>query len=186
VDARIRQPGLMVTKFVTNGTGGRAEGRKDGHATRRGRVVGEPPGSSRCSTLVVKKYDTLQSRETLAVSHPQQRLETRPDAHEALTLCPYSGETVAACRHYRPVSEHGYFPEAAECRDTFTVPVSDRVRQRLCRRGVREAEASGLLPEAMPPSTPGLQEADIGLLGTRSNRASPPPRLVGTARWCTT
>lgn len=144
-------------------------------------VAGEPPGSSRRSTLVMKKYDALQSREALAVSHPQQRLKTRPDAHEALTACPYSGETVAACR-YRPASEHGDFPEAAECRDTFIVPLSDGIRQRMCRRGVREAEASGLLSEATPPLTPGLQEADIGLLGTPSNRASPPPRLDGTAR----
>jgi hypothetical protein len=146
------------------------------------RMAGEPPGSSRRSTLVMKKYDALQSREALSVLHPQQRLKTRPDAHEALTACPYSGETVAACRHYRPASEHGDFPEAAECRDTFIVPLSNGIRQRMCRRGVREAEASGLLSEAMPPLTPRLQEADIGLLGTPSNRASPPPRLDGTAR----
>ena len=131
-------------------------------------VVSEPPGSSRHITLVMKKYDALQSREALAVSSAHQRLETRPDAHEALTACPYSGETVAACRHYQPVSEHGDFPEAAECRDTFTVPRSEGIRQRMCRRGVREADASGLLPEAMPPLTPGLQEANIGLLGTPS------------------
>jgi hypothetical protein len=146
------------------------------------RAAGEPPGSSRRSTLVMKKYDALQSRGALAVSRAHKRLESRHDAYEALTACPYSGETVAACRHYRPVSEHGDFPEAAECRDTFTVPLSDGIRQRMCRRGVREAEASGLLPEAMPPLTPGLQEADIGLVGTPSNRASPPPRLHGTAR----
>jgi hypothetical protein len=131
----------------------------------------------------MKKYDALQSREALALSRAHQRLETRHDAHEALTACPFSGETLAACRHYRPVSEHGDFPEAAECRDTFIVPLSDGVRQRMCERGVREpAAASGLLPKAMPPLTPGLQEADIGLLGTPSNRASTPPRLDGTAR----
>ena len=132
------------------------------------RMAGQPPGSSCHITLVMKKYDALQSREALAVSSAHQRLETRPDAHEELTACPYSGETVAACRHYRPVSEHGDFPEAAECRDTFTVPRSEGIRQRMCRRGVREADASGLLPEAMPPLTPGLQEANIGLLGTPS------------------
>ena len=40
-----------------------------------GRAVGEPPGSSRRSTQVVKKYDELQSRETLPVSRP--RADTR-------------------------------------------------------------------------------------------------------------
>jgi hypothetical protein len=146
------------------------------------REAGEPPGSSRRSTLVMKRYDALQSREALAVSRAHQRVETRPDAHEAPTACPFSGETVAACSHCRPVSEHGDFPEGTECRDTFIVPLMDGIREGMCRRGVLEAAASGLLSEAMPPPTPRLQEADIGLLGTPSNRASPPPRLDGTAR----
>ncbi|MFI5286024.1 MAG: hypothetical protein ACHQ4F_06870 [Candidatus Dormibacteria bacterium] len=115
----------------------------------------------------MKNYDALQSQEALAVPRAHQRLETRPDAREALAACPYSGETVAACRHYRPVSEHGDFPKAAECRDTFTVPLSEGIRQRMCRRGLREAGASGLLTEAMQPLTPRLQEANIGLLETR-------------------
>ena len=120
------------------------------------------------SPLVMKKYDALQSGEALAVSQAHQRFETKPEAHEASTACPYSGETLAACRHYRPVSEHGDFPEAAECRDTFTVLLSEGIRQRMCRRDVREADASGLLPEVMPPLTPGLQAATIGLLGIPS------------------
>ena len=50
------------------------------------------------------------------------------------------------------------------------------------RRGVREAEASGLLPEAMPRLTRGEQEADIGLLGTPSKQIIAAARLDGTAR----
>lgn len=57
-----------------------------------------------------------------------------PDGVDALGLCPYSEETVAGCRHYLPVSEHGDFPEAGHCRDAFLISGTDHIRYTICAR----------------------------------------------------
>ena len=49
-------------------------------------------------------------------------------------VCPFSHETVAGCRNYVPVSEHGDFPEAADCVFAQKVRVSTHVRRTLCSR----------------------------------------------------
>ena len=56
------------------------------------------------------------------------------DALEAQVRCPYSGETVMACRHYQPVSEHGDCADAAACRHAIRVRVSEHVHQMVCVR----------------------------------------------------
>ena len=53
---------------------------------------------------------------------------------EAQVRCPYSGDTVTACRHYQPVSEHGDFEDAGACRHAIRVRVSDHVHQTECVR----------------------------------------------------
>lgn len=49
-----------------------------------------------------------------------------------LAVCPYSEETVTACRYYRPRSEHGDAPDAASCRHALVIHVSSAVRRRHC------------------------------------------------------
>ena len=99
-----------------------------------GRAVGEPPGSSRRSTQVVKQYDESQSRETLPVSCPGGNDEYSPVHVDEPVFCPYSEETVAGCRHYRSKSEHGDFPDAAECEWVLVVSLSSHQRRRICGR----------------------------------------------------
>ena len=53
---------------------------------------------------------------------------------DSLGLCPYSEETVAGCRHYTPVSEHGDFPGAGHCKEAFTLSGTDHIRYILCGR----------------------------------------------------
>ena len=99
-----------------------------------GRAAGEPPGSSRRSTQVVKQYDESQSRETLPASCPggdDGRSSVRVDEPVS---CPYSEETVAACRHYRAKSVHGDFPDAAECQWVLVVSLSSHQPRRICGR----------------------------------------------------
>ena len=67
--------------------------------------------------------------------------ERHADAHagesdvDALGLCPYSEETVAGCRHYRPVSAHGDFPEAGQCIDAVVISGTGHIRYTICGRG---------------------------------------------------
>ncbi|MFI5287591.1 MAG: hypothetical protein ACHQ4F_14910 [Candidatus Dormibacteria bacterium] len=49
-------------------------------------------------------------------------------------LCPYSEETMAGCRHYLPVSQHGGFPGAGHCRLAVKVPTSCYIRTMVCTR----------------------------------------------------
>lgn len=56
---------------------------------------------------------------------------------EISRVCPLSDETLVGCRHYIPVSEHGDFPTAGDCRFAETVQVTEHVRQRLCWRRTR-------------------------------------------------
>jgi hypothetical protein len=49
-------------------------------------------------------------------------------------LCPYSEETMAGCRHYLPVSQHGGFPGAGLCRWAVKVPTSCYIRTMVCTR----------------------------------------------------
>jgi hypothetical protein len=53
-------------------------------------------------------------------------------------LCPYSEETVAGCRYYRPISAHGDFPEAAHCAEAFVLSGADHIRHTICRRRARQ------------------------------------------------
>jgi hypothetical protein len=99
-----------------------------------GRAIGELPGSSRRSTQVVKKYDESQSLETFPGSRPSANNEPAPVPVDEPALCSYSEETVAGCLRYRAISEHGDFPDAAECQSVLVVPVSSHQRQRICRR----------------------------------------------------
>ncbi|MBV9101846.1 MAG: hypothetical protein JOZ46_10520 [Candidatus Dormibacteraeota bacterium] len=48
--------------------------------------------------------------------------------------CPFSQETVAACRFYRPLSEHSDAPGAERCRYADAVAVTNRVRRWICYR----------------------------------------------------
>ena len=82
----------------------------------------------------MKKYDELQSRETLPASCPHGNDERSPVRVDEPVLCPYYEETVAGCRHYRAKSEHGDFPDAAECRWVVVVSLSSHQRQRICGR----------------------------------------------------
>jgi hypothetical protein len=56
---------------------------------------------------------------------------------ETARVCPFSDETVVGCRHYVPVSEHGDFSTAGECRFVQTLQVTEHVRQKHCRRQLR-------------------------------------------------
>jgi len=58
---------------------------------------------------------------------------------DSLGLCPYSEETVAGCRHYRPVSAHGDFPEAGHCVDAVVISGTGHIRQTICGRGAGAA-----------------------------------------------
>ena len=55
-------------------------------------------------------------------------------------LCPYSEETLAGCRYYRPISAHGDFPEAAHCAEASVVSGADHIRHTICRRRARGTE----------------------------------------------
>ncbi len=99
-----------------------------------GRADGEPPGSSRRSTQLVKQYDELQSRETLPASCPGGNEAGSPVRADEPAFCPYSEETVTGCRHYRAKSEHGDFADAAECQAVLVISLSSHQRQRTCRR----------------------------------------------------
>ena len=48
--------------------------------------------------------------------------------------CPYSRETVAGCRFYRPRSEHGSGPDAADCALSVVTEPVPHLRMVLCRR----------------------------------------------------
>jgi hypothetical protein len=48
--------------------------------------------------------------------------------------CPYSEETVVACRHYEPLSAHGDFPEAGRCKEATVLSGPDHIRRTICRR----------------------------------------------------
>jgi hypothetical protein len=126
-----------------------------------GRAVGEPPGSSRRSTQVVKEYDELQSRETLPASCPGGNDERSRDCVDEPPLCPYSEETVAGCSHYRARSEHGDFPKAADCRDMLDVPVSSYQRRRICQRAADEVDVRSLARVASV-SMLGRERSDLG------------------------
>ena len=52
----------------------------------------------------------------------------------AQVRCPYSSDTVMACLHYQPVSEHGDCADASACRHAFRVRVSEHVYQMVCVR----------------------------------------------------
>jgi hypothetical protein len=56
-----------------------------------------------------------------------------------LGLCPYSEETVAGCRHYRPVSAHGDFPGAGHCEEASVLNGVDHIRHTICRRRMESA-----------------------------------------------
>ena len=49
-------------------------------------------------------------------------------------LCPYSRETVAGCRLYRPRSEHGSGPDAADCGWSVATEPGPHLRTVICRR----------------------------------------------------
>ncbi len=72
---------------------------------------------------------------------PEGHREGHPDARavdsdvDELGLCPYSGETVAGCRHYQPVSAHGDFPEAGRCIDAVVISGTGHIRYTICGRG---------------------------------------------------
>jgi len=53
---------------------------------------------------------------------------------DSLVPCPYSEETLAGCRHYRPRSAHGDFPEAGQCTEAFTISGTEHIRHIICRR----------------------------------------------------
>ena len=53
---------------------------------------------------------------------------------QAPVRCSFSSDSVMACRHYQPVSEHGDAADAAACRHAIRVPVSDHVHQLVCIR----------------------------------------------------
>ncbi len=63
-------------------------------------------------------------------------------------LCPYSEETVAGCRHYRPLSAHGDFPEAAHCAEASVLGGAGHIRHTICRRRAPWAEAAAAAPQA--------------------------------------
>lgn len=48
--------------------------------------------------------------------------------------CPYSRETVAGCRFYRPRSEHGSGPDAADCAFSVATAPGPHIRTVTCRR----------------------------------------------------
>jgi hypothetical protein len=67
-----------------------------------------------------------------APAHPTQ---TRvANGVDALILCPYSEETLTGCRFYQPISEHGGFPEAGQCKDAFLISGADHIRSTICAR----------------------------------------------------
>jgi hypothetical protein len=61
-------------------------------------------------------------------------LAAGPEARPGHVRCPYSGETLTACRHYQAVSEHGDFAGAGACRHAIRIVVSERVHQMVCVR----------------------------------------------------
>jgi hypothetical protein len=62
------------------------------------------------------------------------------DGAAASGLCPYSEETVAGCRHYRPISTHGDFPEAAHCAEAAVLSGANHIRHTICRRRTHRHE----------------------------------------------
>jgi hypothetical protein len=71
-----------------------------------------------------------------------------PDEGAAASgLCPYSEETVAGCRHYRPISAHGDFPEAAHCAKASVLSGADHIRHTICRRRTHGPEPRQAAPQ---------------------------------------
>jgi hypothetical protein len=85
--------------------------------------------------------DRSRERRRLEASPPLRSKPDAPGGVDKTRLCPYSDETVAGCPNYRPASEHGDFPEAAECRCLLVVQVSSYQRRRTCRRVTGNADS---------------------------------------------
>ena len=49
-------------------------------------------------------------------------------------VCPYSSETIAACRHYEPVSAHSDRPGAEMCRHVVVERQGPHTRKLMCAR----------------------------------------------------
>lgn len=88
------------------------------------------------------------------------------DGAPASGLCPYSEETVAGCRHYRPISAHGDFPEAAHCAEASVLSGADHIRQTICRRRTPGEE--------LRQATPQVDGAQINVTAPSALMGGPP------------
>ena len=61
-------------------------------------------------------------------------MNPRAPAASEVRFCPYSRETLAGCRLYRPRSEHGAGPDAAECAFSVATEPGPYLRTVICRR----------------------------------------------------
>ena len=82
----------------------------------------------------------------------------------ASALCPYSEETVAGCRYYRPISAHGDFPEAAHCAEASVLGVDGHIRHTICRRRAPWVEAAA--------AARGSDDQGVNLPGRSSHASS--------------
>jgi hypothetical protein len=80
-------------------------------------------------------------------------------------LCPYSEETVAGCRYYRPISAHGDFPEAAHCAEASALHGSSHIRHTICRRRAPWADAAAAVRR---------DDQEVNLGGRPVRRGLPP------------